>query len=72
MGVGGHYGIFLKPLLLIIVLDVLITEFRTGCRCELLDTEDVMSSDVSLEELLVTLVSYGSQRNRSACTYMYT
>ena len=41
--VGVHQGSVLSPLLFITVLEALSQEFRTGCPCELLYADDLVS-----------------------------
>ena len=59
--VGDYHSTILKPLLLAIMLDALSTEFRTGCPCELLYAENLMSNIWSVEKLLMMVEPYGSQ-----------
>ena len=46
VGAGVHQGFVLSPLLVIIVLEALSREFRTGCPRELLYADDLMISAV--------------------------
>ena len=49
--VAVHQGSFVSPLLLIMVLEVLFEELRTGCALELLHTDKFVIIPESVEEL---------------------
>ena len=61
VGVGVHQGSVLSPLLFIIVLEALSSEFRTGCPWELLYADVLMISAESMEELLIKLKTWNSE-----------
>ena len=52
---GVHQGSVLNPLLLIIVLEALTREFRTGCPWELLYSDDLVIIADTVNELLYKL-----------------
>ena len=64
VGVGVHQGSVLSPLLLIIVLESLSREFRTGCPWELLYADDLMISAGSKEELLVNIKTWKTEMEK--------
>ena len=64
VGVGVHQGSVLSPLLVIIVLEALSREFRTGCPWELLYADDLMFSAESMEELLVKVQTWKTEMEK--------
>ena len=66
VGVGVHQGSVLSPLLLIIVLEALSREFRTGCPWVLLYADDLMISAGSKEELLVKIKTWKTEMGKKA------
>ena len=69
VGVGVHQGSVLSPLLLIIVLEAVSREFRTGCPWELLYADDLMISAGSMEELLVKVKTWKTEMEKKGPTY---
>ena len=63
---GVHQGSALSPLLFIIVLEALSREFRTGCPWELLYADDLMISAESMEELLVKVQIWKTEKEKRA------
>ena len=64
VGVGVHQGSVLSPLLFIIVLEALSSEFLTGCPMGLLYADDLMISAGSKEELLVKLKTWKTEMEK--------
>ena len=61
--VGVHQGSVVSRLLLIIVLEAPSRVFNTSCPLELLYATDLMTSDESIEELLVKLKKSEMEKN---------
>ena len=57
-------GSVLSPLLVIIVLEALSREFRTGCPWELMYADDLMISAESMEELLITVQTWKTEMEK--------
>ena len=55
VGVGGHQGSVLSPLLFILVLEALSRQFHTGVPWELLYADDLAVMADSLEECIARL-----------------
>ena len=62
--VGVYQGSVLSPLLIVIVLEALSMEFRTGCPREILYADDLRVSAQSMDELLVKLRTWRSEMEK--------
>ena len=59
--IGVHQGSVLSPLLFVIVLEALSTEFRTSCPWEILHADGLIVSAQSMDELLMKLRTWRSE-----------
>ena len=65
VGVGVHQGSVLSPpLFIIIVLEALSREFRTGCPWELLYADDLMINAEATKELLVKVQTWKTEMEK--------
>ena len=67
MKIGVHQGSVLSPLLIIIVLEALSRELRSGVPWDDLYADDLVIITESLEECVRRLLTWKEERTKSKC-----